>query len=198
MDTEIPAAAQSGGSVRSMMEQDRSHSVRRARLGDVSRAPGISGRQDELRGSATVRRCSSRGVPIWSGDAAGHARDPYLAVVFAGADPGDDRFRDPLPRRLTGLRKRATASETCSLTISQYCAGEAVTSSTPTSHSATSTSPAAWYRALTYPGAAHRNIPGPSGPGGASTSAAMACMAIVVHGFSPGPAHTTSKHARPA
>src|SRR5213596_660762 len=42
----------------------------------------------------------------------------------------------------------ATASETCSLIISQYCAGESVTSSTLTSHSATSTSPAAWYRAL--------------------------------------------------
>src|ERR1700722_6766230 len=81
----------------------------------------------------------------------------------------------------------ATASETCSLIISQYCAGDRVTSSTPTSHSATSRSPAASYRALTYPGAAHRNIFGPSGSGSASTaSAAMACMAIVVHGFSPG------------
>ena len=45
--------------------------------------------------------------------------------------------------------------------------------------------------ALTYPGAAHRNVPGPSGSGGASiASAAIACMAIVVHGFPPGPAHT--------
>src|SRR5437879_5357730 len=91
----------------------------------------------------------------------------------------------------------ATASQTCSLIISQYCAGESVTSSTPTFHSATSRSPAVSYRALTYPGAAHRNISGPSGPGGASTaSVAIACLAIVVHGFSPGPAHT-DEHRRP-
>ena len=93
----------------------------------------------------------------------------------------------------------ATASERCSLIISQHCAGESVTSSTATSHPATSTSPAAWYRALTYPGAAHRNMPGPCGPGGAGTasaSAAMACRAIAAHGFSPGPAHT-DEYSRP-
>jgi hypothetical protein len=91
----------------------------------------------------------------------------------------------------------ATASETCSLIISQYCAGDRVTSSTPTSHSATSRSPAASYRALTYPGAAHRNIPGPSGSGGANTtSAAIACMTIAVHGLSSGWTHT-DEHTRP-
>src|SRR6266700_746204 len=39
-------------------------------------------------------------------DAAGHARNPYLAVLFVGADLGDDGFRDPLPRRFAGLLKR--------------------------------------------------------------------------------------------
>src|SRR5664280_871139 len=94
----------------------------------------------------------------------------------------------------------ATASETCSLIISQYCAGDRVTSSTSTFHSAASRSPAASYRALTYPGAAHRNIFGPSGSGGASTaSVAIACMAIVVHGLDPYRRAETSarlKHAR--
>ena len=139
-----------------------------------------------------VRACLLR-----ADDAAGHARNPYRAVVLVRAGPGGDSFRDPLPGRLAGRPSAATASETCSLIISQYCAGESVTSSTPTSRSATSRSPAARYRALTYPGAAHRNIPGPPGAGGASTaSAAMACMTIVVHGFSPGPAHT-DEHRRP-
>src|SRR6266699_6538434 len=92
----------------------------------------------------------------------------------------------------------ATASQTCTLINSQYCAGDRVTSSTPTLHSATSRSPAASYRALTYPGAAHRNILGPSGSGGASTaSAAIACMAIVVHGFSPGLTHTDEQRRPP-
>src|SRR5664279_2463 len=92
----------------------------------------------------------------------------------------------------------ATASETCSLIISQYCAGDRVTSSTSTFHSATSRSPAASHRAPTYPGAAHRNIFGPSGSGGASTaSVAIACMAIVVHGFSSGLTHTDEPR-RPA
>jgi hypothetical protein len=129
-------------------------------------------------------------------DAAGQARNPYPAVLFVGAGLGDDGFGDPLPRP----RRPAGAPQlraTCSLIISQYCAGDRVTSSTPTSHSATSRSPAAAYRALTYPGAAHRNIAGPSGSGGASTaSAAMARMAIAVHGLSPGPAHT-DEHRRP-
>ena len=44
-------AMQNGGSVRSMMEQDRSHRMRRTRLGDASRAPAVSGCQDGLRGS---------------------------------------------------------------------------------------------------------------------------------------------------
>src|ERR1022692_3357561 len=92
----------------------------------------------------------------------------------------------------------ATTSETCSLIISQYCSGDRVTSSTPTSHSATSRSPAPSYRALTYPGAAHRNIFGPSRPGGATTaSVAIACMAIAVHGFSPGLAHTDEQRRPP-
>src|SRR6266571_1601688 len=92
----------------------------------------------------------------------------------------------------------ATASETCSLIISQYCAGDRVTSSTPTSHSAMSRSPASSYRALTYPGAAHRNIFGPSRSGGATTaSVAIACMAIVVHGFSSGLTHTDEQRRPP-
>src|SRR5712671_1236436 len=104
------------------------------------------------------------------------------------------RSRDGSP----ACASAATASETCSLIISQYCAGDRVTSSTPTFHSATSRSPAAWYRALTYPGAAHRNMPGPSGSGGASTaSVAIACMAIIVHGLSPGPAHTDEQTRPP-
>jgi hypothetical protein len=32
-------------------------------------------------------------------DAAGQAPNHYLAGFFLGADPGDDGFRDPLPRR---------------------------------------------------------------------------------------------------
>lgn len=39
-------------------------------------------------------------------DAAGHARNPYLAVFFVGADLGDDGFRDPLPGRFVDLLKR--------------------------------------------------------------------------------------------
>ena len=92
----------------------------------------------------------------------------------------------------------ATASETCSLIISQYCAGDCVTSSTSTSHSATSRSPASSYRAPTYPGAAHRNMFGPSGSGGATTaSVAIACMAIDVHGFSSGLTHTDEQSRPP-
>src|SRR5664279_2541769 len=92
----------------------------------------------------------------------------------------------------------ATASETCSLIISQYCAGDRVTSSTSTFHSAASRSPAASYRALTYPGAAHRNIFGPFGSGGASTtSVAIACMTIDVHGFASGLTHTDEQTRPP-
>ena len=39
-------------------------------------------------------------------DAAGHARNPYLAVFHVGADLGDDGFLDPLPRRFVDLLKR--------------------------------------------------------------------------------------------
>src|SRR6266699_2137564 len=92
----------------------------------------------------------------------------------------------------------ATASQTCTLINSQYCAGDRVTSSTSTFHSATSRSPAPSYRALTYPGAAHRNIFGPSGSGGATTAAvAIACMAIVVHGFSSGLTQTDEQRRPP-
>ena len=49
----------------------------------------------------------------------------------------------------TQVCSAATASETCSLIISQYSSGEDVTSSTSTSHSATSCSPAAVYTAVT-------------------------------------------------
>jgi hypothetical protein len=62
-----------------MMERNRSHSLRRARPGDASRAtqagrrkpgdasraPAVSGCQDELSGSKTVRRRSSPGVPYF-------------------------------------------------------------------------------------------------------------------------------------
>src|ERR1019366_5621312 len=84
------------------------------------------------------------------------------------------------------------------LIISQYCVGDRVTSSTSTSHSATPRSPALSYRALMDPGAAHRNIFGPSRSGGATTaSVAIACMAIVVHGFSSGLTHTDEQSRPP-
>ena len=57
--------------------------------------------------------------------------------------------------------------------------------------------PASSYRTLTYPGAAQRNILGPCRSGDATTaSVAIACMAIVVHGFSSGLTHT-DEHRRP-
>jgi hypothetical protein len=44
-------------------------------------------------------------------DAAGHARNPYLAVLFVGADPGDDGFPDPLPRRFVDVLKRRNGEQ---------------------------------------------------------------------------------------
>src|ERR1035441_5584425 len=130
--------------------------------------------------------------------------DAALADPVAAARAARRRERAGIPDQVRHTEKWRLAleiieerTETGSLIISQYCAGDRVTSSTSTFHSATSRSPAVSYRALTYPGAAHRNISGPSGPGGASTaSAATACMAIVVHGFSPGLTHT-DEHRRP-
>ena len=61
--------------------------------------PTVSGYQDELRGSAAVRRCASSGVPTLADDAAGSARVPDLAVLFVGGGLGDDGLGDALPRR---------------------------------------------------------------------------------------------------
>src|SRR5712691_5205547 len=82
--------------------------------------------------------------------------------------------------------------------MSQYSSGDRVTSSTSTSHSATSSSPADSYSALTSPGAAYRNMFGPSGSGGGTTaSVAIACIAIVVHGFSSGLTQTDEQRRPP-
>jgi hypothetical protein len=59
--------------------------------------------------SAARQLCADaliRASLLRAGDAAGHARNPYLAVFFIGADLGDDGFRDPLPRRFVDLLKR--------------------------------------------------------------------------------------------
>ena len=49
-----------------------------------------------------------------------------------------------------------------------------------------------------HPGAAHRNMLGPSGSGGGtSISSAIACMAIAVHGFRPGSIHTDEQRRPP-
>src|SRR4051812_33707390 len=102
--------------------------------------------------------------------AQGTPRLGLVALIRSGLAPG--RCLHLLGQLLgaAGRDKRSLAADRDPRAfqgiISQYCAGESVTSSTPTSHPATSRSPAASYRALTYPGAAHRNIPGPSGSGG--------------------------------
>ena len=181
-----------------MTEQDRSHSVRRAQPGDVSRAPTISGCQDELRGSATVRRRSGPGVPTWCRRCSGPGPGSLSCRLFVGADLGDDGFGDPLPGRpspacasadrerdvladhLPVLRGRSRHEFDVDVPLGNVAQPRGLVQGTDISR-----------------GQRTGTCPARPGPGGASTaSAAMACMAIVVHGFSPGPAHT-DEHTRP-
>jgi hypothetical protein len=61
-------------------------------------------------GKSVSRSCRAdypvRASLLRAGEAAGHARNPYLAVFYVGADLSDDGFRDPLPRRSVDLLKR--------------------------------------------------------------------------------------------
>jgi hypothetical protein len=93
----------------------------------------------------------------------------------------------------------ATASETCSLIISQYILRGRVRhefdADVPLGNVAQPRGPVQGTDISRGSAPEHA---GPSGSGGASTAfAAIACMAIVVHGFCPGPAHTDEQTCPP-
>src|SRR5262249_2367199 len=85
-----------------------------ADAGDVGDALG-----DRPGSSRDTKTYPVRASLLRADDAAGHARNPYLAVFFVGADLGDDGFRDPLPRRFAGrtgtrrVRRCADADRRC-------------------------------------------------------------------------------------
>ena len=67
---------------------------------------GLDQCQARLYTAIPARRSPVRASLLRADDASGHARNPYLAVFFVGADLGDDGFRDRLPCWFVDLLKR--------------------------------------------------------------------------------------------
>ena len=156
------------------------------------------GRSARVGGSRAVAWVSAARALFRSHDAPRDAWNPDLAVVLERGHLGNGGCPNPLPRWFVDLLKRRDCERNVFADHLPILLGRPRHEFDVDVPLGNVAQPRGLVQAVTYPGAAHRNIFGLSGSDAAGTaSVAIACMAIVVHGFSSGLTQTDEQRRPP-